>query len=265
MVLFSEERFEQDFQFDRLKQTIHTVMQSAVITPKSFYYFIQRYSYFNRYASAVIAGLKAHDNTYRALDQILLQTVGDYARLSGPERHRIAQVPTWLREITQSLVNQYPGTPGDIASLVRALGFHAASEMVGEPAVLDRLLRYDCPWNHLIQSQAGREEHCQQALNTLNLILDYRIELPEQIKAWVYEGYQSFIDVQQRLFHEIYRESLELQYCDRDFVRLPVQISVNRPIPTRPCRAPFAAATKSPPPSCQRTPSSPSSVHIPVE
>jgi hypothetical protein len=224
MLLFSEERFEQDFQFDRLKQTIHTVVQSSVITPKSFYYFIQRYSYFNRYASAVISGLEAHDNTHRALDPILLQAVGDYAQLSGPERHRIAQLPNWLREITQSLVSQYPGTPDDIASLVRALGFYAAAEMMGEPAVLDRLLHYDRPWSHLIQSQASHEDQGQQALDSLNLLLDYRPELPEQIKAWVYEGYQSFIDLQQRLFHEIYRESLELQYCDRDSVSLQVEI-----------------------------------------
>jgi hypothetical protein len=212
MALFCEERFAQDFQFDRLKQTIHTVMRSAVITPKSFYYFIARYSYFNGYASAVISGLAAHDNTRRA--QNLLHLVGDYAQLSGPERDRITQVPTWLTAVVQDLVSQTPGD--DIASLVRALGFHAASEMMGdlEQVVLDRVVCHDCPWCYLLinRPQEGRENHCQQALNALNRTLDHRPELPEQIKAWVYEGYQRFIDLQQRLFYEIYRESLELQY-----------------------------------------------------
>jgi hypothetical protein len=223
MLLFCEERFEQDFQFDRLKQTIHTVMQSAVITPKSFYYFIQRYISFN---NTPISDLVSH----RALDQILLQAVGDYAQLSVQERDRIAQVPTWLKEITQSLVSQYQGTPGDdIASLVRSLGFHAASEMMGdlERVVLDRVVRYDCPWQHLIihSQHKGGKDHCQQTLNTLNLILDYRPELPEQIKAWVYEGYQSFIEVQQRLFYAIYRESLELHYSEPDSVSIQGEIS----------------------------------------
>jgi hypothetical protein len=149
--------------------------------------------------------------------------------LSVQERHRIAQVPTWLTEITQSFVSQYPGTPGDdIAALVRSLGFHAASEMMGdlEYAVLDRVLRYDCPWHHLmIHSQhEGGKDHCQHILNALNLILDYRPELPEQIKAWVYEGYQSFIELQQQLFYEIYRESLELQYGEPDSVILQGEI-----------------------------------------
>jgi hypothetical protein len=222
MVLFSQERFEQDFQFDRLKQTIHTVVQSAVISPKSFYYFIARYSYFNRYTSAVLAGLEAHGNTPRALNPILLHAVGDYAQLSGAERHRIAQLPNWLRKVTQTVVSHYPSPAGDIATLGRTLGFHAAVEMIGEPAVLDRLLHYDCPWCHLIQSPASRQDQPQQALNSLNLLLDCRPELPQQIKAWGYEGYQSFIDLQQQLFLESYRESLELQYCDS--ASLPVEI-----------------------------------------
>jgi hypothetical protein len=222
MLLFCKERFEQDFQFDRLKQTIDTVMRSAVISPKSFYYFIQRYSYFNN-------ALTSHLVSHRALDQILLQAVGDYAQLSVQERDRIAQVPSWLKEITQSLVSQYQGTPGDdVAALVRSLGFHTASEMMGdlENAVLDRLVCCDCPWHHLIidSQHRGGKDHCQQTLNTLNLILDDRPELPEQIKAWVYEGYQSFIDVQQRLFYEIYRESLELHYSESNSVSIQGEI-----------------------------------------
>jgi hypothetical protein len=221
MVLFCEERFAQDFQFDRLKQTICTVMQSAIATPKSFYYFIQRYIYFNGYASSVVSGLGApQGNTHRAVDQLLLNAVGDDAQLSSQERHRIAQVPAWLTEITQSLASQYHGIPNDIAFLIRSLGFHAASEMMAnlERVVLDGLVHHDCPCRSLIiySSHEGQ----QHTLNTLNLILDYRPELPEQIKAWVYEGYQSFIDLQQRLLHEIYRESLNLQYCELDFASL---------------------------------------------
>ncbi len=216
MVLFCEERFAQDFQFDRLKQTMHTVMQSAIITPTSFYCFIQRYTYFN----AVVS----HWVSHRATDQILLHTVGDYAQLSVPERDRIAQVPTWLTEITQALASQYQETPSDdVATLVRTLGFHAAAEMMGdlEQAVFDRLVRHNCPWCYLLIYSHDESQH---ALNALNLILDYRPELPEQIKAWVYEGYQSFIEVHQQLFYEIYRECLEFQYGDSDSASLQGKI-----------------------------------------
>jgi hypothetical protein len=247
MLLFCEERFEQDFQLDRLKQTIHTVLQSAVISPKSFSYFIQRYSYFNDHASAVASRLisslalsqelfcdaaqtivdKSDRRFDRVLDQSLLYALGDYVQLSVPERHRIAQLPNWLMDVVQALVSQYQWTPGDIAALVRALGFHTASEMMGglEHLLLDQVVHHDCPWRYtMIHSQPkGRGNYCQPALNILNMTLDYRPELPEQIKAWVYEGYQNFIDLQQQLFHEIYRESLELQYGEFNFVSFPVE------------------------------------------
>jgi hypothetical protein len=291
MVLFSEERFAQDFQFDRLKQTIYTVMRSAVITPKSFYYFIQRYSDFNGSASAVMSHLvsslalspelccdfvqtmanKSDRDFDRALAQDLLHGVGDYAQLSGPERHRIAQAPTWLTEVVQALGSHYQGMPGDVTALIRALGFYAASEMMGdlEQVVLDQVVHHNYPWRYaLIRSQTeGHGNHCQPALNALNLTLDYRPELPEQIKAWVYEGYQNFIDLQQRLFYEIYRESLDLQYWEPNFVNLPVEIPANppRPRPVQPYGLPVAAVAKSPLPSYQRTPSSLSSSHIQAE
>jgi hypothetical protein len=241
MLLFCEERFEQDFQFDRLKQTIRTVMQSAVITPKSFYYFIQRYSYFNGHAAA--AGLasslalsqafccdaaqtivaKSDRRFDRVLDYSLLHAVGDYAQLSVPERHRMAQVPAWLTEVVEALVSQYQTSGDDIAALVRTLGFYTASEMMGnlENLLLDQVVHPDCSWRYIMvhRQPKGRGNYCQLALNTLNMTLDDRSELPEQIKAWVYEGYQNFIDLQQRLFYEIYRESLELQYWESD---LPV-------------------------------------------
>jgi hypothetical protein len=226
MVLFCEERFAQDFQFDRLTQTMHAAMRSAVITPKSFYYFIHRYRYFNDFASGVLS--RAESNTHWALDQTFLQALGDYAQLSAQDRHRIHQLPAWLTAIVQALEHPDQGRSGDnIASRLRTLGFQAASEMMGEleHQLLDRVMRYECPWHYVLihRPATNFKKHCPPTLNDLNLILDQRPELPEQIKAWVYEGYQTLIDLQQRLFREIYRESLELHYLEATVVNPPVE------------------------------------------
>jgi hypothetical protein len=281
MALFSEEKFQQDFQVSKLEQTIGSSIRCAIQDPTTFYHFMQRYTYFNGFASAVISRLasslamsrylfrdssqpiyeesdrgfnissevmvaasdeESNQVTHRELAHLLLHTVGDYAKLDIATRNQISEIPTWLDEISQAVMSDYQGIPGNIESLVKALGFHAASEMLGdvEYDLLDKIVRHDHrgvgfdrfmreevksvqlkdhryhPWCYvLIHSQHGgggaEEEHFAHALNALNLVVAYRSEGPEQIKAWAYEGYQSFVDLQQDLFREIYRECLELQ------------------------------------------------------
>jgi hypothetical protein len=175
---------------------------------------------------------------HRSLAQMTLQTVGDYARLTTEQRNRFAQVPHWLEQIVQSVVTHYQGIPGDRASLVRALGFHAASELLGdrENAILDRVIRFEGkesglnrymneqatkrmiqghwyhPWAYILihgqHNGSGVEaEHFEYALNALNLCVQYQPHSADQIHAWAMEGFNTFIELQQRLFREIRQES----------------------------------------------------------
>jgi hypothetical protein len=135
----------------------------------------------------------------------------------------------------------YQGTPGDVASLIKAIGFHAASEMLGdrEYALLDMVVRYENrgagfdrylrektsaikirdhrydPWCYVVihgkhRGSGAEIEHIKHVLNALNMLIRYRPESEQQITEWVFEGYKAFVGLQQRLFREMYQECLEL-------------------------------------------------------
>jgi hypothetical protein len=278
MTLFSENLFRDSFNFPEIEQTIESTISLAASHPESLYLFFQRYTYFNAYASALISRLAssigisrysfvqsdiptveeadrgmeiaaqvlaaaadegANGVPHRSLAQITLKTIGDYAALSVAERNRFADQPTWMMQIAESLIAQYQGNPNDVESLVRGMGFHAASEMFGdrENALIDKAIRFDRkgtgfdaylkkakpvkiqghayhPWCYILihgsYDKAGVEaEHFEYALQALNLSALYGSESEEQILEWALAGFSSFVELQQRLFHEIYRECLE--------------------------------------------------------
>jgi hypothetical protein len=277
---FSEEFFRENLDFSDLEQTIASTIRLAAQNPISFYLFFQRYTYFNGYASSLIPRLVssislsrylftdpeilvneeadrgmqlaakvmvaaadegAHGVSHRSLAQATLKTVGEYTNLSAHERNQLSRIPAWLNEIVDALIAGYQGTPGDIASLIEAIGFHAASEMFGdrEYALLDMVIRYENqgigfdrylrdetspilieghrydPWCYVIihskhESSGVEIEHAESALEVLNLLTTYRSESQQQIQEWVLQGFKEFVELQQRLFREIYRECLEL-------------------------------------------------------
>lgn len=281
MPLFSETVLEEVFDFSDLEQTVTSTVRLAAQNPVSLYLFFQRYTYFNGYASSVISRLAssiamsryvftdpgisaieeadrgfeisaeimvaasdegAYGVTHRALAQLLLKAVGDYAGLSIDERNQFFKVPIWLDEIVESVMAGYQGTPGNAASLIQSIGFHAASEKLGdrEYALLDMILchenkgfgferylreqtspvkirghRYD-PWCYILihgkHEGAGAEaKHFVHVLDALNMLSLYRPESEQQILDWVFQGFKAFVELQQRLFKEISRECLELQ------------------------------------------------------
>lgn len=57
MALFSEAFFKQAFNFGEIEQTVASTMRSVARNPASLYLFLQRYTYFNGYASSVISRL----------------------------------------------------------------------------------------------------------------------------------------------------------------------------------------------------------------
>lgn len=280
MPLFSETTFKDAFNFSKLDRTVASTIGLAAQDPKALYLFFQRYTYFNGYASAVIARLAssiamsrylfadpdtlateeadrgflisaeimvaasdegAYGITHRELAQLLLKAVADYAELSIGDRNQFFQVPTWMDESVKAVMAGYQGTPNDIVSLIQAIGFHTASEMLGdrEYAILDKIVRYENqgvgfdrylteqtsptkirghrydPWCYVLihgkhEGSGAEAKHLDHVLDALNMLLLYRPESEQQIMEWVFQGYQAFVDIQQRVFREIYRECLEM-------------------------------------------------------
>ncbi len=277
---FTENYFEELFDFAALDNTVSSTVRLAAKDPKTLYQFFQRYIYFNGYASSVIARLASsiamsrtlfndptiftteeadrgfqisaeimiaaadegsHEITHRELAQLLTKTLGNYAELSTGERNQISNVPEWLDEICQETMANYQGTPGNVESLVKAIGFHAASELMGdrEYALIDMIIRYEnegigfdrylkqqteatkigkhryLPWGYILihgkyEGTGAEAKHFVHVLNALNMVLKYRPESEEQLTEWVLEGFKSFIQLQQSLFKKIFQECLAM-------------------------------------------------------
>ena len=184
MRTFSETLFAERFDFAELEQTVASTVRLAIQNPVSLYLFFQRYTYFNGYASSMISRLAssismsrylfkdseilineqadrgmqiadrvmfaavdegANGVSHRSLAQATLNTVGDYAGLCVEQRNEYCRVPAWLDEIINGIIQNYQGTPGNIASLIEAMGFHVASEIMGdsEYGLLDKIVRHE--------------------------------------------------------------------------------------------------------------------------
>ena len=279
MAQFTESYFEELFDFAELDNTVSATIRLAAKDPQALYQFFHRYMYFNAYASSVIARLASsiamsrylfndpsvavkeeadrgfqisaevmiaasdegsHEITHRELAQLLDKTLGDYAGLSTEERNAVAQAPQWLDKICQATMAQYQGTPSDAESLIKAIGFHAASELLGdrEYALLDMIIRYEnegigfdrylkgtkatkigkhryLPWGYVLihgkyEGTGAEAKHFVHVLNALNMVLKCRPESEEQLTEWIVEGFKSFVELQQSLFRNIFKECLEI-------------------------------------------------------
>lgn len=281
MATFSENFFHEQFDFEKIERTVTSTIRLAVKDPVTLYLFFQRYSHFNGYASAMISRLastiglsryvfsnsellvkeeadrgmdiaaqvmsaaadEGANNTpvHRALAQLTVKTVGNYAELSDEERNQFAKVPNWLEEVIRNVIFNYEGIINNEASLVRAMGFHMASEMLGdrEYALLDMIIRYEnagigfdrflkqkatpsqinghryTPWSWIIihskHDGSGVEaEHSEFAISALNMAARYGSASEQEMMTWAKEGFAAFVELQQRLFREICRECLEL-------------------------------------------------------
>jgi hypothetical protein len=293
MALFTENTFTETVDFTQIERRIASTIRLVAKNPVSLYLFFQRYTYFNGFASAAIARLASSiglsrylfmnsellvteeadrgmdiaaqiltaaadegiDNrpVHRALAQFTLKTIGNYAELSVEERNKFTNIPAWLDEIVKETIVNYEGTPNDIASLVRAMGFNFASEIFGdrEYALLDMVVRHEnkgigfdrylrekatsaiiqghkyTPWcwvtiHSQCQSSGAEAEHCKNALAALNMSVRYRTESDQQMLTWAKEGFEKFVELQQRLFLEIHRESLQILQNSEKFNLLSV-------------------------------------------
>ena len=177
---------------------------------------------------------------HRALAQATLKSIGDYAALTVDERNHLSCPPNWMQGALENTVQGYQGVPGDIHSLIRALGFHAASEILAsfEYSIIDKVVRHDnrntgydaylrrihdrveieqglfSAWYWIVihgkhQGSGVEDEHFQSALEALDLASHYRTESAQQIQQWALQGFSDFAEIQQKLFKEITRESSE--------------------------------------------------------
>ena len=281
MATFSEDFFHDLFDFEQIETTVTSTLRLVIKDPVALYLFFQRYSHFNGYASAMISRLAstiglsrytfsnpemivkeesdrgmdiaaqvmsaAADEgangtpVHRALAQLTVRTVGDYADLDDSERNKFANIPDWLKQIIRDVISIYEGKIDDEASMVKAMGFHMASEMLGdrEYALIDMVVRHEnkgigfdrylkqkakpalindhryTPWSwvviHSKHDGTGVEaEHSEFAVSALNMAVRYGSASEKQIKAWAEEGFRAFVELQQRLFREICRECLEM-------------------------------------------------------
>ncbi len=179
--------------------------------------------------------------SHRRLAQTTLKSVGDYAELSNAVRDELGVIPPWFATLMREFAQGYQGQPGDLPSLVRGMGFHAASEVLAdrEYVAIDRIVRhenknvgYDAflrdgngryeidgkpvgAWYwvavHGSHMQAGVElEHFDEALAGINLAARYLKHDPAQISQWVFEGFSQFATIQQNFFRQVNRECLDL-------------------------------------------------------
>lgn len=182
---------------------------------------------------------------HRTLAQATLKAIGKYARLSEAERNQFAIVPDWMKEVLADTVGGCQGVPGDAAALIRAMGFHAASEVLAdrEYSLIDKVVRYDnrgkgfdaylrtndgkvkigdrqfSAWYWVVihgkhQGSGVKAEHFECALEAIDMAAKYRPESAQQIREYALQGFSDFVAVQQRLFAEISRECAELRVLE---------------------------------------------------
>jgi hypothetical protein len=184
---------------------------------------------------------KSYRVTHRMLAQAMLKAMGDFAGLSAEERNRMADKPQWYVDVVQGAMGAYPGRIGDVKALFQALGCHCASEVLAdrEYSLMDSVIRMENGERGFFQyfrqsskhvdidgtrlntycwiplhgehAKAGVEhDHFEDALRALDVAAMYRPEPREQLRQWALEGFQAFVDCQQRLFGGMLRECDEL-------------------------------------------------------
>jgi hypothetical protein len=173
----------------------------------------------------------AQQVTHRTLAQVTMNAISDYAGLNNTERNKIAQAPDWLQHIVVELLAGYQGVIGDLEGLVVALGFHIGSELLAdrEYALIDKVVRYNhrdegfdaylqgkqveiggkrlSPWYWIVvhgkhNSTGVEAEHCQLAIDALNLMTEYRPESAATILEWASKGFLDFARIQHQLFFD---------------------------------------------------------------
>lgn len=167
--------------------------------------------------------------SHRTLSYALLDKIAQYADLSTEEIKHIASSGSWLDDFIKQVEAGYDADPNNLCSLIEAMGFHAATETIGghEFSIINSVIfsqqRSDrfgqfvknskvsfpegtvSPWYWIVihgtENTAGVEaDHSDDAINALNLAVQYTSVPEEQIIAWAGKGVAKFAHVQEKFF-----------------------------------------------------------------
>ncbi|MEM1238682.1 MAG: hypothetical protein AAGI45_02470 [Cyanobacteria bacterium P01_H01_bin.26] len=177
--------------------------------------------------------------SHRTLSYALLDKLAEYAKLSAIDVARLSSPEGWLSEVLAMVESGYGATSDDLASLVRAMGFHAAAETIGENecSIINSVLFTEqrhtafgdfirrskvafaegtvSPWYWIVihgtETTTGVEvEHAADALDALNRVIAYSQLSEEQVVDLAGEGFALFSQVQKAFFSNAQKE-LELR------------------------------------------------------
>lgn len=83
-------------------------------------------------------------HTHRTLAQATVEAAASYAGLNHRQRRELSDLPEVYQPILTSFIDDYQGKVGDERALVRALGYHIASEVRAdrEYALIDEVFRH---------------------------------------------------------------------------------------------------------------------------
>ena len=173
--------------------------------------------------------------SHGTLSYALLDKLAEYADLTDAEINQIAQPESWLLAIISFVKTAYRAESDNLESIIRAIGFHVATETVGDDefsiinAVLfsqnsdrnfARFIRKSkvsfpqgrvSPWYWIVihgtNSTKGVEiKHSAEAFAALNYIANYTDVSEKQIIAWAGQGFADFAHIQTTFFKQVQKE-----------------------------------------------------------
>jgi hypothetical protein len=173
--------------------------------------------------------------SHRTLSYALLDKMAEYADMSEAEVQQIAESGVWLSDILELVQDGYRADPDNLPSLVRAIGFHAATETVGlnECSIIHSVIFSEqrnhsfghfiknnkiqfqrgvvSPWYWIVIHGTGDTkgleiEHSDEALQALNRAVKYSSASQEQIIEWAAQGFVTFSAVQTAFFEQVQQE-----------------------------------------------------------
>ena len=179
-------------------------------------------------------------HTHRTLAQATVEAAAQYAGLSNAQRQKYSQVSDNYMPVLTSFINDYQGEVGNVDALVRALGYHVASELRAdrEYALIDEVFRHREKGTHfhawlrnngrvsmngeLLSAWywiaahghyggTGVEwEHFGAALDAARQARKYTSLTEQAFNQLFYEGFQTFLDTIDQVFMAIENECIAL-------------------------------------------------------
>jgi hypothetical protein len=173
--------------------------------------------------------------SHGTLSYALLDKLAEYADLSDTEINQIAQSESWLSGILSFVETAYKAESDDLESIIQAIGFHVATETVGDKEFsiindvlfsqhrdsnFGRFIRNSkisfphgtvSPWYWIVihgtEGTKGVElKHSAEAFAALNYITKYSDASEKQIIAWAGQGFADFAHIQTRFFKQVQEE-----------------------------------------------------------